>query len=424
MRIIEKVIANDLCTSCGTCEGVCPNNAINMTINKKGIFIPIIDYESCSNCGLCDAVCPGLKIDFNKLRSSLLDNQSQNKLHKNNSHQFTGYASDKNIRKKGQSGGIVSALLIYAIENSIIDGVICTRWKKKNPLLPEVFIAKTKTEILSATGSKYCPVPINVILKKINHINGKFAYIGLPCQMEGLRKYEMINNEINKKIILHLGLFCDRTLSFHFQSYILKLLNINNDELGHFIYRNKNWKGWPGDIQVVKKNHEKLNVSKDYRIYVKSFFTPWRCHLCIDKLNLLSDIAIGDAWLKEFSNKKDGVNLVICNTEKGREILEAARKDGEIYINKISSEKINIAQSPIKKKQEFDIFCQISNVMGREIPKYNIKFNYDNRKFKTKNFIFSLLNLIITRLISYNLPRKLFQKIPIRFLKAYSLILK
>ena len=69
MKIIKKVVENDLCTSCGTCAGICPQNAIKMII-KKGIYVPSIDVKSCNNCGLCDLVCPGITIDLNKLRYS------------------------------------------------------------------------------------------------------------------------------------------------------------------------------------------------------------------------------------------------------------------------------------------------------------------------------------------------------------------
>ena len=49
------------------------------------------------------------------------------------------------------------------------------------------------TEPVSATKSKYCPVPANVRIKKILRRNGKFAVVGLPCHIHGVRKAEMLN---------------------------------------------------------------------------------------------------------------------------------------------------------------------------------------------------------------------------------------
>lgn len=44
---------SDDCTSCGSCIGECPVNAISEGDDKY-----IIDPEICTNCGECAAVCP------------------------------------------------------------------------------------------------------------------------------------------------------------------------------------------------------------------------------------------------------------------------------------------------------------------------------------------------------------------------------
>ncbi|MBE0576229.1 MAG: 4Fe-4S binding protein [Desulfuromonadales bacterium] len=40
------------CTTCGTCEPVCPVNAIS----EGDPYV--IDKETCTDCGACDDVCP------------------------------------------------------------------------------------------------------------------------------------------------------------------------------------------------------------------------------------------------------------------------------------------------------------------------------------------------------------------------------
>ena len=63
-------------------------------------------------------------------------------------------ATDKAIQKVAQDGGIVSALLCYALEENIIEGAIVAgdtedAWK------PEPTIAMTPEEIIAAAGTKY-----------------------------------------------------------------------------------------------------------------------------------------------------------------------------------------------------------------------------------------------------------------------------
>ncbi|WP_455240477.1 4Fe-4S dicluster domain-containing protein [Methanothermobacter tenebrarum] len=65
MKNISEV--KDLCTGCGTCAALCPQNIIKMDISqKKGIYEPIIDGE-CNECMTCIKVCPGIGVDFKEL---------------------------------------------------------------------------------------------------------------------------------------------------------------------------------------------------------------------------------------------------------------------------------------------------------------------------------------------------------------------
>lgn len=45
----------DICTACGNCEPVCPENAITEDV-KEGIFV--INPDMCTDCGSCASVCP------------------------------------------------------------------------------------------------------------------------------------------------------------------------------------------------------------------------------------------------------------------------------------------------------------------------------------------------------------------------------
>ncbi|MDY6965187.1 MAG: 4Fe-4S binding protein [Halobacteriota archaeon] len=45
------------CKGCGTCDNICPNNAINKMSNKV-----VIDYDRCDSCLKCVEVCPNKAI--------------------------------------------------------------------------------------------------------------------------------------------------------------------------------------------------------------------------------------------------------------------------------------------------------------------------------------------------------------------------
>ncbi len=153
---------------CGTCEALCPKNAIKMQITtKNGIYFPKVDDNECNNCGICCKICPGDEIDFESLNRDIYGKNPENLFVGNYVRSLVGYSQDKEIRYNASSGGLVTQTLIFAIEEGLIDGALVTRMKKDDPLKPEPFIARTKEEIIEALGSKYCPVPANIALKEI-----------------------------------------------------------------------------------------------------------------------------------------------------------------------------------------------------------------------------------------------------------------
>ena len=63
INTVAEVAEFNLCCGCGTCAGVCPNNAIEIVVSN-GIYVPKVDEEKCKCCGLCLECCPGFSVDF------------------------------------------------------------------------------------------------------------------------------------------------------------------------------------------------------------------------------------------------------------------------------------------------------------------------------------------------------------------------
>ena len=231
---IAQVVKDGLCTGCGTCIALCPNESIKLTINeKKGIYVPELNEEKCNNCGICYEVFPGHEVDFNQLNLEIFGKEPEDVLIGNYLNCYVGHSTNYNIRYNSASGGLVTALLIFALEEGVIDGALVTRMKRDNPLEPEPFIARSKAEIIEASKSKYCPVPANVVLNEILNSNEgeKFAVVRLPCHIHGIRKAEQINKKLREKIVLHLGIFCNRTPNFIGTEFLLNNLKIKKEDV-------------------------------------------------------------------------------------------------------------------------------------------------------------------------------------------------
>lgn len=255
-RTVARVVIDELCAGCGTCAAICPQNAITMVIDRrKGIYIPALDTEKCNTCGICFTVCPGHSVDFQTLNRQAFGSDSDDILLGHYLSTYTGYAADGDIRYRSASGGLVTALLIFALEEGIIDGALVTRMSQRDPLEPEPFIARTREDIIAAARSKYCPVPANIALKEILKAgkDEKFAVVGLPCHLHGLRKAEATNNKLKKHIAFYFGLFCSHTPSFLATDYILQKVNISKSNVLKLDYRGE---GWPGKMKITLKDRD------------------------------------------------------------------------------------------------------------------------------------------------------------------------
>lgn len=352
---VNRIFECGLCMGCGVCESVCPVQAIRIkNDNRKGIYFPVIDNGRCTNCGLCVEVCPGVLVDFNWLTNKFLGNgRKDNTLGVFQSCYFA-HANDKQIRYNSSSGGLVTALLIHALENRVIDGALVTRFSDENPLVPETIVAETREQIIAACGSKYCPTSIGRPLRDIAKTEGTFAVVGLPCQIHGIRKLEEINSRLIKKIVLHFGIFCANNNTFLGTEYFLRQNGILPEDVREIRYRGG---GWPGKICVsLGDNTGKIipRPSTEKKWYRRALFSSAfhydfmipRCLLCADQTCELADISFGDPWLRKYvQSERIGKSLIIVRNRIGAKFLAGAMDSGAVVLEKAPLSMVKRAQN-------------------------------------------------------------------------------
>ncbi|UCC32937.1 MAG: Coenzyme F420 hydrogenase/dehydrogenase, beta subunit C-terminal domain, partial [Candidatus Bathyarchaeota archaeon] len=302
---IQRVLDKGLCIGCGTCYSACPLDAISLV--KTEIFTPSIETGRCNHCGLCLSSCPGYHVDYAPQRGR---RSKYHDLLGSYRNVYLGHAEDEHIRFMGSSGGAITALLTYALENGIIDGALVV---SMNGMNPRVVVARSVAELRQAMGAKYLPVPMNTGLQKILHTDGRFAVAGLPCHLLGLNRIMSIHPALAKKIVLRLGLFCGRGFDYHFVHYFLKKCGISPRSVQELRFRGN---GWPGKVYVKhtlgSENRElHLDYSELGGFSGGYLFMPKRCLFCPDHTAELADISSGDAWLPEIKRKdSQGTSLI------------------------------------------------------------------------------------------------------------------
>ncbi|CAD7775855.1 hypothetical protein AIOGIFDO_01849 [Candidatus Methanoperedenaceae archaeon GB37] len=410
---IASVVKDGLCTGCGTCIALCPEEAIELTINKKkGIYIPKLNEEKCNKCGICYKVCPGHEVDFKQLNLEIFGKEPEDILIGNYLNCYVGHSTDYNIRYDSASGGLITQLLIFALEEGTIDGALVTRMKKDKPLEPEPFIARTGEEVVEASKSKYCPVPANIALNEIlNSKEGeKFAVVGLPCHIHGIRKAEQISKKLKEKIVLHVGIICNHTPTFLATEFLLKKLKIKKNDVKKLEYRGE---GWPGGMKITTKNGNIIFAhyfsSNYWGIVFNSFFFPIRCTLCNDKVCGLSDVSFADAWVPELMKDNDaGISLIVSRNKLFEEFLNRASLKGKIELKNVNKDVVLQSQSLGTIKKQLKARIRILKIFGKKIPLYHqdlLKSSFSDHLhvlpfyfrncFLSKRYFWSLISLYL-----------------------------
>lgn len=369
-RTIQRIVRRGLCTGCGACVGVCPADALTMCIDgRRGGYIPRIDKAKCTRCGLCVEACPGHSVDFEGLAQRLFGDIPEDIILGRYLGSYVGYAVDRDVRYDSASGGLVTALLIYALERKLIDGALVTRMRADKPLEPEPFIARTREEILSAARSKYCPVAADVALKEILRSQGQFAVVGLPCHIQGLRKAEQRIAKLRERIRYRISLACSLTYGFWGTIRLLQELGIPPASVAELEYRGC---GWPGTLLVRQKDGAETRVPlTDYHTKLRPFSLR-RCTLCSDMAGELSDLSCGDAWLPELVERdRLGSSFVLTRTSEAEELLESAATDMAVELSELDATKLKDAQSHATfKKRKLTARMSLLRWTGRSIPRY------------------------------------------------------
>lgn len=327
-----------ICNGCGTCAGCCPTKAIDMK-RIQGVYAPIVNDSHCNGCKLCIEVCPVIA-DFKSLNKLVFGQHPDEIPLGNYINCYVGYSTNPQIRWNSSSGGLTTTLLTFALKNGIIDGAITTKMNKKKPLEPEVTIARSEAEIIESSKSKYCPVCANAEIANVFPKNEKYAIVGLPCHIQGVRKAETVLKKLNSKITLHIGIFCLHNITFKGTDLLIEKIGLQRGEIKRLDYRGE---GWPGKVSIKLKNGGTKSLSYPSiwsALFGSFFFTPFPCTLCHDMTSELADISLGDAWLPELKDNKKGISMVITRTERGENILKNAANKGKIKVKQIGKEKV------------------------------------------------------------------------------------
>lgn len=370
-----KIINKKDCTGCRACEQICPVKAITMKEDDEGFLTPIVDKDKCINCGLCKKSCGQIERyrNTNKLKEQL----------------FLG-VKPKNVEiaKNSTSGGIA-----YLISKMIIEkgGVVFGSAYDEN-LMPRQICVNNLEGLQKLRGSKYVTSDTkNTFSQAKNFLDeGKIVlYIGVPCQIGGLKKYLKKDYEN----LYTIDIICHGVPS---QKIFKKYLEYEEKKLGERIItyniRSKNKIDWGMGFCAEIKTEKKVKFNKaDFDPYYTAFLNGsiYRecCYECkYGNLDRVGDITLGDLWgIEQFDYDfydKNGVSLSILNTTKGATIFDEI-KDSVDYrsYNEENVTKFNgnLKYPTVRPKKRDNIYLELDKL---PFDKYAKKYLSNKNKIK------------------------------------------
>ena len=298
------------CSNCGACYNICPKNAIS--INAKGLFyFPEVNAELCVNCGLCAKICP-------------VNGYFENNTPK---YAYGGWHKNGQVVLGSSSGGV-----FYGIAEKILSecgSVFAAAYSEDRKAVS--IMSTDEVSLQQLLKSKYVESLVGLSFRKLKadlDSGRKVLFCGTPCQVAGLCSF-LGRNYDN---LITCDFACGGLPSHHiYQEYLTCLEKRYHSSVMSVDFRPKThgWKRYA--VRICFENGKVYNRLGVEDVYLKSFLygkctVRDYCLECKFSDCHASDITIADFWLHEKLSSlrnENGVSLIICNSEKGRVMIDA-----------------------------------------------------------------------------------------------------
>ncbi|HEX3564230.1 MAG TPA: Coenzyme F420 hydrogenase/dehydrogenase, beta subunit C-terminal domain [Acidimicrobiales bacterium] len=324
-ELYREVVTSGLCTGCAGCIVACPHDVLSYD-DTGGRYKPFhIDAdggrEDCTwgikGCTMCTRACPRFRLWEPEIETHLFGRErTAEEVEGISSDILLVRATDPEVQAVGQDGGLVSALLIWALEHDVIDAALVSDLEGDGSSWKAVpAVATTRAEVLAAAGSRYT-YSANPLAypKAVEGGAERIALVGMGCQSSAppvmaARKA----GKIARRLSLTIGLMCSKTF---------------DDAIFPELFEAK--------YGIMRHNITKMNIKGVFQVWTKDgeyheiplkeahAWTREGCTSCPDFAAEHADISTGG--IGEFNDW----TLTIVRTDKGRELLDGMIADGAV----------------------------------------------------------------------------------------------
>jgi coenzyme F420 hydrogenase subunit beta len=318
------VVTSGLCTGCAGCIIACPHDVLKYD-DDNGVYRPWkVDADGGSTdcthgvkgCTMCTRACPRFRNWETDIDTFLFRRErTADEVAGISGDIVLARASDPEVRDSGQDGGLVSAILIWALEHDVIDDALVSAVEGEGTWKAVPAVARNRAEVLDSAGSRYTYSANPLAYRDaIEQGAERIALVGMSCQASlpavmSARKA----GKIARRLALSIGLLCSKTF---------------DDAIFPELFEAK--------YGLARAEIAKINIKGVFQIWTRDggyhevplkeghHWTREGCKACPDFAAEHADISTGG--IGAFGDW----TLTIVRTDQGRDILAGMASDGAV----------------------------------------------------------------------------------------------
>lgn len=368
---IDEIVTGGLCIGCGLCRSLAGADRLRMVTTPEGRERPVVRKPlSRAVLAKINAVCPGTRIAG--ARPETLPEDVETDLIWGPVAPSTltiAHAGDPDVRHRGASGGVLTALGQYLLRSGEVDLVLHVKAAPEAPLRSVATVSETPEAVLEAASSRYGPAAVLEDVAAVLARGRPLAVIAKPCDIGAIRRLSEIDESAGRLVRYCLTLACGGASDLGKSLDVLARLNLREADVRLFRYRGY---GNPGPTRIE---------TRDGRSFELTYLEMWgdeagwriqpRCKICPDAVGEAADVVSADCWPGGAPDGEDeGFNAVFARTRRGARLFERAVADGAVTVVRPADTRQLSLYQPHQVRRKRAVWARLEGMRdaGMQVP--------------------------------------------------------